>query len=1109
MPAFTCCLHNLGNKPMKSFNKESLYLFFLYFLFSYHLGYSQTTETTKWHKIDSPVYSDLTNLTLFTYNSGTASGKQILFLKNDEWKKITSQPPFNVNLLSAINFNSIYVTTITKYQESEMYYWDGKNWSNIYHPLANVISSMYFIDKNNGVISGLGEIAILKNKKWKFLPPPTNNTISKVILKKDKTIWALSLTKGLFKRDKLKWERIKNSSEVHLMEVLNKKIFVLGNNFFGYVLADSIKKISLNKQLKTIRTFSLLNENELFAAGSNGLILHYVNKKWIKLKTPVTATLNSIKMTDSLQGWCVGNDGTILHFTNKNNNSTGINNWKGFEQISFYSDSKVIDDEYGVVTADFNNDGLTDIFTIGLYENNHLYMNTGHFKFIDESKKRGVSGKKNKNDITKELNLGACAGDFDNDGQIDIYTSSLTTKNRIYHNSGEGNFTDYSNISGGVGKPTDRTNAVISGDVDNDGDLDLFICNENTTNRFYLNNGAGIFTEVTKDVNLTSRFGGTGASFSDIDNDGDLDLFVTNWSAKNKLYKNLLVESGKLKFTDFTDSANVGGYVFTKSNGIVFSDIDNDGDMDLFVANRKTSNEFYINNGKGIFSNQTKKYFGNDSLKSYGVVITDFDYDGYKDLYLSNVGENKFYKNTKGEKFIDKTDLFDANVEGYSTGLSAADFNNDNIIDLYVANYVGSSSTVLKNKLDSAKIVTIKLNGINNNTLGIGSKIYAFESGYLNNKTHLIYYNEISGGSGYGSMNSVKQFIPCGNKSNVDIKIIFPKGETIIKKSVPCGSNLLIKDANGFEAGFIYFRKYVTRFLFDNHRFFEFLKWLVVLILLTVSAFRGRKKYKWTSKNIFITSVLIALFYYFLQTIFEYDNLLFSTILPIAGIGIILLVIQLFSERTKLKRLNELEKQKLQEKLSRDLHDDLASTLGTISIYLELLKQALNNNSDNVWTLFNKANSLLTNAKQTITDLIWTIKPFPEPLTNFATRLRENFSDVFRNKNIIFHVSEKDISNNISLAALEKHNIYLIIKEALNNILKHSQATKVDIKISNKNGNIFIAITDNGTGFNFENKIKSGNGISNMITRGKEVNAKVQITTKEKIGTEIKIIIKK
>ncbi len=1094
---------------MKTFKKGSIYLFLLYFLFQYNFSYSQTTKNTKWYELDSPVYFDLNNLTLFTANSGIVSGKQMLFLKNGKWEKINFQPPFNINLLSAINFNSIYVTTITKFQESEMYYWNGKTWSNIYHPLANTILSMNFIDKNNGVIAGLGEIAILKNNKWKFLAPPTNTSITKVVLGKDKTIWALSSAKGLFKRNKLKWEKIKNSSKVHLMEVFNKKNYVLGNNFLGYVLSDSIKKISLNKQLKDIKNFSVLNENELFAAGANGLILHYVNNKWIELKTGVSATLNSVKMIDSLEGWCVGNDGTILHYTNKNNFSKKPNSWKGFEKIIFYSNAKVIDDEYGVVAADFNNDGLTDIFTIGLYENNHLYMNTGHFKFIDESKKRGVSGKKNKNNFTKELNLGGCAGDFDNDGKIDIYTSSLTTKNRIYHNLGNGNFTDYSNISGGVGKPTDRTNAVISGDIDNDGDLDLFICNENTTNRFYLNNGAGIFTEVTEDVNLISAFGGTGASFSDIDNDGDLDLFVTNWSAKNNLYKNLLVESGKLKFKDFTDSANVGGYVFTKSNGVVFSDIDNDGDMDLFVANRKTSNEFYVNNGKGIFSNQTEKYFGNDSLKSYGVVIADFDYDGYKDLYLSNVGENKFYKNIKGKKFIDKTDLFNANVEGYSTGLSFADFNNDNIIDLYVANYIGNSSALLKNKLDSAKIVTIKIKGVSNNTLGIGSKIFVFEAGYLNKKKHLIYYNEINGGSGYGSMNCLKQFIPCGNQNNIDIKITFPKGETIIKKSVPCGSNLILKDTNGFKADFIYFKKYITRFLFDNHRLFELLKWLIILILLAVSAFRGIKKYKWTSKNILVTSVLIVLFHYFLQTIFEYDNLLFSTILPITGIGIILLVIHLFFERTKLKRLNELEKQKLQEKLSRDLHDDLASTLGTISIYLELLKQALNNNSDNVWTLFNKANNLLTNAKQTITDLIWTIKPFPEPLTNFATRLRENFSDVFRNKNIIFHISEKDISNNIFLAALEKHNIYLIIKEALNNILKHSQATKVDIIISYKNGKIFITIFDNGTGFNLEDKINSGNGISNMITRGKEINAKVKITPQHKRGTKIEILLKK
>jgi signal transduction histidine kinase len=1093
---------------MKAFLKKSIYLIVSLFLFAFQLIYSQHTKKLAWHFIDSPIYSDLNNLVLFSPNSGIVAGKQILILKNGQWEKMPQQPPSNINLLSANSLNSIFVTISTKFQESEMYYWDGNTWNNLYHPLANTISSMQFIDRNNGVICGLGEIAVLKNNKWEFLPTPTNNFFKKVLLQKDGTIWVLVSDKGIYKKTNTGWEKIKKSDNVNLIGMYNKKIYALGNNFLGTVISDSLKIISSDNRLKDILSFSLTKNNKIFVVGNNGLILHYSNRTWSKMESNATEKLNTIYMLSSTNGFAAGNDGVILHYTNSSKKDTVTTKWKGFEKITFYSDSKVVDDEYGVVTADFNNDGMTDIFTCGLYEKNHLYINKGSFKFVDEGNKRGVSGKNNKDYNQEELNLGACAGDYDNDGYIDLYLSSLVSANKLYHNLGNGNFIDYSNISGGIGNSTDRTNAVISGDVDNDGDLDLFLCNENTTNRLFENNGVGIFTEITNKANLISKFGGTGASFADIDNDGDLDLFVTNWSTTNKLYKNLFIETGNLNFNDFTDSANVAGDVFTKSNGVVFADIDNDADMDIYVTNRKTPNIFYLNNGKGIFSNQTKKFFGvKDSLKSYGIVIADFDYDGYKDLYLANVGNNKFYKNINGQKFIDKTELFDANIKGYSTGVAAADFNNDNLLDLYVANYIGNSSTLLKNKSYAKNIITIKIKGINNNSLAIGSKVYVYESGYLGDKSHLIYYNEISGGSGYASMNDLKCFVP--HKNKVDLLVVFPRGEKIIKKSVSPGKTIIIDDISGTQRIVVSVKKYISRFLFDPHRLFETLKWFLVLSILFLSGYRGNKKYSWSLKNIFIITTSVVVFYYFLQSIFEYDSLFLSTILPIAGIGIILSVIHLSYERTKLKDLNEIEKQKLQEKLSRDLHDDLASTLSTISIYLELLKQAINNNSENVWILFNKANNLLSNAKQTITDLIWTIKPTPEPLTNFATRIRENFSDVFRNKNIAFSVSEQNVNNQIFLSALEKHNIYLIIKEALNNILKHSLATKVKIKISIEESDIIIVISDNGTGFNFKDRMKYGNGITNMINRGNEVKAKVKIFTKNKSGTIIEILLEK
>ncbi len=312
---------------------------------------------------------------------------------------------------------------------------------------------------------------------------------------------------------------------------------------------------------------------------------------------------------------------------------------------------------------------------------------------------------------------------------------------------------------------------------------------------------------------------------------------------------------------------------------------------------------------------------------------------------------------------------------------------------------------------------------------------------YLNDTTQLIYFSEINGGSGYGSMNEFKKVIPLFNLDSIDLKIVFPSGASKIIKNVKVLTNLNFSDEEGTSVFWVKTKKYFYRMFFDPHNLFILIKWLFVLILIIFSVLYGIKKYQWLPKIIIISSFFIGLNYSLLSAVFEYKAFIYSTLLPLVSTITLITVFHLFYDKVMLRKKMELERQKLQEKLSRDLHDDLASTLGSVSIYLELLKQAIKNKSDNIWQLFNKANGLLNNSKQTITDLIWTIKPNPEPLENFAARIRENFADIFREKNISFRVIEDQINNVLFLTAIEKHNVYLVIKEALNNILKHANAT--------------------------------------------------------------------
>ena len=1088
--------------------KSAPYLVFISILFSWINFFGQPINSQKWIKVSSPTYSDLNNLTFFSKNSGIASSEEIIYYNGTQWIKMENQPPQNVTLLSAQNFNSIFITTNNELQESEMYYWNGIKWKNFYHPLANSISAIKFSKASNGVVASLGEVAVYKNNSWTFLSPPTYKSIISLEIEKDSIIWALSYQGGLYKYAD-KWEQIKNSLDVHKIDYFKNNIYVISDKYLGKVESDTIKVISNHDQLSNASSFKVIDENHFVVIFLDGKILRCSNKKWIDLESPIDSRINSIVMFDKNEGWCVGDEGNILHYTNQLYEELDNNIWKGFDKITLHSTAKIVDDEYGVVTEDFNNDGLVDIFTCGLYENNHLYINYGDIRFKDEATERGVSGQNEGNKELQEYNLGACAGDFDNDGNIDLYVSSLNSKNKLFKNTGGGFFVDYTSIANAGGDETDRSNSVVTADVNNDGNLDIFITNENSTNRLLLNNGAGIFKEITNDTGLKTKHGGTGAAFADIDNDGDQDLFIANWSRTNILYKNQFIEEGSIYFIDISEQSNVSGNSFTKSNGVVFKDINNDSYVDLFVTNRKTSNELYLNNGKGIFSDITEIYLGKDSSKSYGVVIEDFDGDFFNDIYITNVGENTLFKNNNGSSFINKTKVYNVNLGGYSTGTATADFDNDGDLDIYVANYIGESSTILVNKNKVNNFITLKIEGVNINRSGIGSKIYVYKAGYLNDNDQLVYFSEVSGGSGYGSMNELKKIIPLSNIDSIDLKIIFPSGESQIIKNIKLLTDLNISDEEGVSKLWVMTKKYFYRLFFDPHNLFILIKWLFVIILIIFSVLYGIKKYHWLPKRIIVSSFFIGLNYSLLSAVFEYKAFVYSTLLPLVSTITLITVFHLFYDKVMLRKKIELERQKLQEKLSRDLHDDLASTLGSVSIYLELLKQAITNKSENIWQLFNKANGLLNNSKQTITDLIWTIKPHPEPLENFSARIRENFVEIFREKNISFRVIEDQINNSLFLTAIEKHNVYLVIKEALNNILKHAEANKVEIFISKMNGEIAFFITDNGKGFNIGNYKKQGNGLKNLISRSNEIDAQVKINSEPGKGTQIELKLKK
>jgi hypothetical protein len=248
--------------------------------------------------------------------------------------------------------------------------------------------------------------------------------------------------------------------------------------------------------------------------------------------------------------------------------------------------------------GDYDNDGQLDVYMVGEYHTDRpdprslcrLYHNNGDGTFTNVAAKAGV--------LSEGWAKGACWGDYDEDGRPDLYVSNMWGPNRLYHNNGDGTFTDVASELGVVDPY--HSFSCWWWDYDNDGKLDLFVCgyfarlNDMVSDmlgkpasgerpRLYRNTGGGRFEDVTIAAGLDRVMLPMGTNFADIDNDGYLDMYLaTGQPAYQNLVPNLMFKNdGGRRFLDVTAASGTGH--LQKGHGVSFADFDGDGDLDLFV----------------------------------------------------------------------------------------------------------------------------------------------------------------------------------------------------------------------------------------------------------------------------------------------------------------------------------------------------------------------------------------------------------------------------------------------------------------------------------------------------------------------------------------------
>lgn len=470
----------------------------------------------------------------------------------------------------------------------------------------------------------------------------------------------------------------------------------------------------------------------------------------------------------------------------------------------------------GVALLDYNNDGLLDIFLVNggritspmqSPENfdrhdprywNRLYRQNKDGSFTDVTQQAGLSNAGDGN-----YGMGVAVGDYDNDGYPDIFVTNYG-KNILYHNNGDGTFTDVTEKAGVAGGGWSASAGFF--DYDNDGKLDLFVtrymewdtkhnrdCGGNyhtycppeefpsTTNILYHNNGDGTFTDVSQRSGIAAKKGrGLGVAFADYDGDGLTDIFVANDGMQQFLFHNngngTFSEVGLEAGTALSqDGRRLSGM------GVVFQNYDNDGKPDVIVTELpREIYGVYHNDGDGSFtyrSLETGLGLLSSGSSGWGVGLEDFDNDGWKDLFvaqghvLDNVEkiDPSLHYLEQPLVAMNHDGRFERVDSGSTTpaagrGAAFGDLNNDGWQDV-VMTVLGGPSQVFYNRGGKMHWLTITLRGTRSNRDGFGARVQ------VNGQTRFA-----TAAGSYLSSSDKRLHFGLGKADRAKIEIVWPSG---------------------------------------------------------------------------------------------------------------------------------------------------------------------------------------------------------------------------------------------------------------------------------------------------------------------------------------------
>lgn len=908
-------------------------------------------ERWKWNKIDCNFEETVHIISASSSNDFwviTNSGDLIHYL-NGRTSNYETIIPHDYSRLSftALSNKSFIVTAMDNQWRSHIYYFSEGKWKKDPMIFRLPLQSIHKIsDSLVYAIGNFGTMLKYENSKWTEIKTPLKSHINFLEMTSSSQIFLLTNSEGVYSFDGTTFTKVP-------FEVENKWDLT-SIKAFGH---DTIFVMDSKRKLYSYNNGKFVKDNStgrklIFGDSENTAFFEYALKtdhvNYLHVKIPSIYRFINYKSFHADSILCSERGGDIY--------KAGIAKSNYFTNLSRPFNIKSNEHTFNHLGAvfDFNNDSLPDIITGNRSTKQSLtfFINNYPMPFSSD----------NCSNFSQYDLLGSAAFlDFNNDYFIDFVIVQRDTggvKLALYENDGNEAFVKKRTIPLPGENISRNPQNLKPVDFDGDGLIDLCVSfyygplskpgYEIIINNTFLNDFGKTdttFIELTRGWNTQSLF-------ADFNGDN-----MNDWIIANKWKANKLLIQNKVSYKDESEEQFLPSNS-TETAGVCAADFNNDGNLDLLTLSDQYFLTLFQNDGKGFFTDVTSmvgldKIILGDSIVSYAsIALADYNNDGFVDIFLADKSlkneKNYLLINIEGKYFVDKTEEMQIQTPVLHHAI-ASDIENDGDIDIFT---FGSNEYALWiNNLNDDNYIKIKPRGVISNTDGWGTKVWIYEAGYLNNNSYLKGYQQI-GAEIFGNSQSGEYLAHFGVEAgkNYDVKIKFYGGKEIVLYNLRAGQTYYVDELSGIYAFVYRFPGLTIRILRNQEVQFYIVITFLTFVILFLGVRWGLKKYQWDVKlSLGFVSVSISIYWLLLLLTRSSESVFQKYYLPmliaIAGILIPHLVF-LWITRNQSKGHSK-------ESISDDLFFELIqfshgawalSNLNSLQLLLENIEGNLNNN---------------------------------------------------------------------------------------------------------------------------------------------------------------------